>query len=423
MKVNNFLAKGAIYFISSALSRGLPILIVPLLVQLVSSADFGRWAIYQVFIIFSSAGISLSLVSKINREFFLKEKKNNSKAVTHAIRISIALGIFVILLWCIVSLFIPTFLGIPTLWYLLLGVIGISDAIHQIVLNIYRNEGLEIKYGLFEIGKVVCYLLALYLLVYVYDFGWKGLIGAWTIGSLTIGIFSFIAIVKKKYLYLDFDSSEVKSLIIFSFPLVWNLLGGSIIGLSNRLFIKHHLGESQVAYFVIGYTLSMGLILVSESFNKVWSPWFYKRIYDANTKMKEQIVRYSYGFIFVLMLVSICSFFFSKYVIIYLLPEEYTDSISILIYITCALFLNAVSTLLLPYFIAAGKTKILGQIVIFVALINVLANAILVPIYGINGAAVATLISFSLKIILMFGFYQIKSVFPMPWKIRNLSLK
>jgi len=167
----------------------------------------------------------------------------------------------------------------------------------------------------------------------------------------------------------------------------------------------------------------MGLILVSESFNKVWSPWFYKRIYDANTKMKEQIVRYSYGFIFVLMLVSICSFFFSKYVIIYLLPEEYTDSISILIYITCALFLNAVSTLLLPYFIAAGKTKILGQIVIFVALINVLANAILVPIYGINGAAVATLISFSLKIILMFGFYQIKSVFPMPWKIRNLSLK
>lgn len=422
MSIKNFFAKGLIYFVSSALSKGLPILIVPFIVQLISSEDFGRWAVYQVFIVFSSAAISFSLVSKINREFYLKEKEPIAKAVTHAMGISIFLGLSIILSLGVLSLFISEFLGIPTRWYMLLGFIGIGNAIHQIILNIYRNEGLEIKYGIFEIGKVIIHLLALFFFVYIFDFGWRGLIGAWTISTVTIGILSFIAIIKKHYYHPVFDLKEVKILVLFSYPLVWNLLGGSIIGLSDRIFIKHFLGESQVAYFVLGYSLSMGLVLFSESFNKVWTPWFYKNIYTASLTQKQNIVKYTYGYILFLSVCAIGSFFVAKLVILYFLPKEYLDSLNILAFINSALFLNAISTLFLPYFIASGNTKVIGRLIILVALINVLLNALLVPTYGIKGAAIATLISFSLKLFLLLLYYQVKSVRPMPWKIKNFKL-
>jgi len=422
LKVKNFFAKGLIYFISSALSKGLPIFIIPFIVQLVSAADFGRWAVYQVFIVFTGAAISFSLVSKINREFFMKEKVETAKAVSHAIGISLLFGFSIILFIGFLSLFISEVLGIATPWYMLLGLIGIGNAIHQLILNIYRNEGLEIMYGVFEIGKVIVHLFALFLFVYLFDFGWRGLIGAWTFSTVIIGIISFITVFRKKYYTSIFELEEVKALVIFSYPLVWNLLGGSVIGLSDRIFIKHYLGESQVAYFVIGYTLSMGLVLFSESFNKVWTPWFYKRIYVADLPQKETIVKYTYGFVLILSLCALVSYFLAKFVILYLLPVEYLASLDILAFIASALYLNAVGTLFLPYFIASGKTKVVGRVVILVAILNVILNASLVPLYGIKGAAIATLISFAVKVIVLLTYYQFKSVHPMPWKIKSLKL-
>ena len=44
----------------------------------------------------------------------------------------------------------------------------------------------------------------------------------------------------------------------------------------------------------------------------------------------------------------------------------------------------------------SGKEKIVMNILLFSALLNVILNAILIPLYGINGAAIGTAISTSI---------------------------
>lgn len=415
MNLRQFLLKGGIYFTSSALAKGIPILIAPFLVHLISSNEFGLWAIYQVFIVFASAAVSFSLVSKINRDFYVYDKIEISNTVKSSLVISLVIGSIVVFSFFILSRYFHQFVGIPTSWLMLLGVIGIGHSSHQIVLNLLRNEGKEWIYAAFELGKVILYITFIYLFVYVYSLGWKGMVLAWLFSTSLIGIISLLAIIRKGYFSGIYSFKKVSALLQFSYPLVFNLVGGSVISLSDRLFIKQYLGENYVAYFVIGYTLSMGMILFAESFNKVWTPWFYKNINDTNSNKRSQIVKYTYGIAIILALVALISFVVANMAVLYLLPNEYLVSLEVLPYITFALFCNAISLLLLPYFITTSNTKIVGRTVVLVAIVNLLLNFYLIPILGIKGAGISTLFSFMLKLLIFIFYYSYNSVFPMPW--------
>jgi O-antigen/teichoic acid export membrane protein len=69
----------------------------------------------------------------------------------------------------------------------------------------------------------------------------------------------------------------------------------------------------------------------------------------------------------------------------------------------------------------SGKSKILLIDLAIVASINVILNILLVPKYGINGAALATMLSFIL-ITLLFNYhsYKILSIIPLRRKVVNL---
>src|SRR5690606_19405003 len=92
----------------------------------------------------------------------------------------------------------------------------------------------------------------------------------------------------------------------------------------------------------------------------------------------------------------------------------------VVIWVLIGYAFNGMYKMMVNYLLYTKRTGIIGALTIFTAFVNIVLNIILIPDYGIVGAAQATAISFLLQLILT-SFFAVSS-FPMPWtRFRNDS--
>ena len=85
----------------------------------------------------------------------------------------------------------------------------------------------------------------------------------------------------------------------------------------------------------------------------------------------------------------------------YVFEEEYSAAIPAFNWLLISLLFLYNSVLRTGHFTITGNTKVLMYTQIAGALINILANFIMIPLVGINGAAIATAITTFLSVFLL----------------------
>jgi O-antigen/teichoic acid export membrane protein len=114
----------------------------------------------------------------------------------------------------------------------------------------------------------------------------------------------------------------------------------------------------------------------------------------TNTVLYQHRFQMTYDIVVVLMLLTaICTTFLSGLLINLLFGEPYADAASVLrIHIWSAIFI-AMATVSGKYLINEGLQKITMQRHVTGVLINIPLNFLVIPVYGIEGAAFASLVS------------------------------
>ncbi len=98
----------------------------------------------------------------------------------------------------------------------------------------------------------------------------------------------------------------------------------------------------------------------------------------------------------------------SKYIIYFLYGIEYMSSVTILnIYVWSGLGMF-IAIGINKYLIVENKLKSIFFYNILAVILNIILNMILIPKIGINGAAIATLISYSISPIIFLSIYNLK---------------
>lgn len=215
-------------------------------------------------------------------------------------------------------------------------------------------------------------------------------------------IFGIYFIIKKKYLdILDINikkiNSSIRKMIIYSIPLIFNGIIWWANSSINKFMIVYYDGVEENGVFSISYKISSMLSLVVAVFLKAWSLSSIKE-YDKNDKDGFISKTYNY-FISVMMIVSslliILNIPLSK---ILFSGDFFVAWKSSSILILSALF-NNIASFLGAFFSASNNTKDYAISSIFSIVSNVLLNTILIPKFGIIGAAASTTISFFVMLI------------------------
>ena len=382
-----------IYLIAEILNKAIPFLLLPIITKYLTPSEYGIYGIYQVLLSFLSPFIRMSLDVHITRNFFKVSKKKLKEILNSIIlllHLHVLIGLIVIFF---LSLFFNDILGIPSKYLFLIPIIIYAQMINLFNLTILRNEEKALKYGmlqiiitLFNFGSVIIFLIYLKL-------GWLSLIYGLLVGQFVMFFYSFYFL--KKEFNLDFKSFyPFKEIYRISVPLIFHLLGGSIIFLSDRVFIQQMLGLKEVGLYSIGNQFGMITMIVINSVILAINPWMYKKL-----AKKENIKKEIFLFMFLFLIIGLLVWIGSLIIFTYMVDSSYILAKSIIFWISLAFIFRGWYQLYYNVVLEAGKTNIFMYITFGAGIINLILNYFLIKLNGMVGAAQATMLAFSLMFI------------------------
>jgi O-antigen/teichoic acid export membrane protein len=261
----------------------------------------------------------------------------------------------------------------------------------------------EKYFGMFLVqnGQVVIHYLTGVLLLVVFGFDWKGmLVGQITSSLIVISLMIFHL---RKFMRPNaFRFSLAAKYFSFSYPLIFHGLGLAVMASIDRIMVAEILGLPQAGIYSVCYMFGILVGMFHESIARVWAPFFYT---NMNSKNIESLVKVRhYTLIYILMAFGVYLLFciVTPFVFMFMLPDEYEVGLGILFIVGLGYTFESFRKLLAGYFFLEGRVFTIAGFSVAGAIINIICNMILIPAFGLIGAAYATLIAYILTTIAMF---------------------
>lgn len=410
-----------IYLSSSVISKGAPFILLPFLTSYLEPEEFGVLAVFLVINAFYGAVIGMSMHANITKNFFHRTKPDLATIAGNVYFILFITTIFYLLVTLLLMLFINNFFSIPIKYLLISPVIAFFGMANQIYLTVLRNEGRAYAFGMFEITNAFFSMAAtLFFLIYL-DYGWPSQVFGVALTSIVLSVIGVTYLYKNNYLNFTFSKQESSSILRLSVPLIPHVIGGTLIAMSDRLFIERMVGLESVALYSIGYSFGMIVSLFVDSLIKAWSPWFYKQLAKPTYERKKKIVKSTYAYLISIFILALVISIVGKFILPYVVAESYDGASRYILWIALGYAVQGVYKIFFPYLVHISKTGFLAFSTMIAATTNLIFNFILISKYGAIGSAYATILSFAVSALLVFE-YQRRNYW-MPWLLRPQAIK
>jgi O-antigen/teichoic acid export membrane protein len=201
----------------------------------------------------------------------------------------------------------------------------------------------------------------------------------------------------------------------FSIPLVPSRIGVFVFSFIDRIAIKQLMTLNDVGLYGVGFRLASTITLLTSGAQMAMTPIVYAHYKDETFPADlERIFRY-------LLVFALTSYLglviFSRDIMIFFTTPLYYDAAGIVPLLVPSVFLSGI------YIFAPGlwitkQTKLIAIINIFAAVLNTILNFLMIPVLGINGAALATLLSAAV----VFAIYQwyTNKCYPIPYQWKRV---
>lgn len=268
----SFIVKtGRWYLISSISTKVLALVVLTILTRSLSPAEFGALnalvALTQALPIFAS----LYLDTALARLYHENSKDRRRLALLFSTLFWFVLGwggvsVFAFTLVCqryAAEITVPlTYLWIATIPTLLLqltqlGVVFLKQSFDA------RNV------AKIEVGGAMISLMGTYLLVVMDGDGVLGRLGAIALSSACVFAYVVWHFAKAGLLVFSFDMHKLRACLVYSIPLLPNLVAGWIAGTSDRLIIAKYVDLEAVGLYSLAATIASLLYVVQDAVTQV----------------------------------------------------------------------------------------------------------------------------------------------------------
>ncbi len=241
------------------------------------------------------------------------------------------------------------------------------------------------------IAYVVSSVYKLILLISGMSVRWFAL--ATSVDYIVIAVFMMLIYKIKDGPKLSFSFARGKAMLSKSYHYIISGMMISIYGQTDKLMLKQMIGESEVSYYSIAVSICNIWVFVLAAIIDSMYPTIVS-YYKTDKKEFERKNRQLYAIVFyVSFFVSIMFTAFGKIAINILYGKTYLNSYLPLAIITWYTSFSYIGVARNVWLVCENKQKYLKYIYFSAAIINVGANALMIPKWGAAGAALASLLT------------------------------
>jgi O-antigen/teichoic acid export membrane protein len=390
------------------------LILLPLLTNDLSTTEFGAFAFIQMMGAIASTAFYLGINSALPRSYYDYEDEDERKVVFSTSFYITLLGAGLQLLCGIVfgkQLSILFFKEESYYFYIVLMLgssgFGFVNQIFYTLLKFKRKSGLV---GVFGVTTLLLNVAIVVSFLKIFKIGLLAPI----LGGLIVSFVIFIAmlILLHDEIKFNINKKEIKVLLNFGIPSVFGSLATMSIEWSDRFFINKFLSLEDVGVYSVGYKIgTLIMILLIVPFSQIWSPMMmeYRESDDIKELVKKIISYYTFAGVFIVIL---STYFLSEIFQILIPGKDYTKGLTIFPIIMYGVFLNGFVNITCIGLFYARKISKMAYLYYLVAFVNVVLNYFLIPVYGVQGAAWSSFLTYSIiPVIIYFAgkkYFEIK---------------
>jgi len=191
----------------------------------------------------------------------------------------------------------------------------------------------------------------------------------------------------------DLEIRSYENLLKISIPLMFAQSVQFIIAWTDKLMLGSMSTSEEVGIYHTAFKLSMFAAVALMSINSIASPKFAEMYAKNDMKGLRKIVRQSTKMIFWTSVPLVIIFFMFPEFLLGLFGEEFKVGVNAFILLSCGKLFSSFSGSVGNILQMTGNQNILAKILLFAAILNIVLNLYLIPKYGIDGAALASVIS------------------------------
>lgn len=401
-QIKGLLKSSTIYIVLGFLPMGINFLLLPVLSQELSEAEYGLLALANLFVGLITIFIGLGLDSAFSRYYYQYYKKPNlvetllSTIILSVIAIGISLAI---ILFFVGDELFSAALNNQVFTYSDYGIYVFITTVNTVILNLFlayfRNEERPLAFGISSMSAFILALSGILVGVLYYEAGALGSIIGRMIGSFPVTLVLLVLFYGKAK-NLRFDFRFIKVLLNYSLPLIPYLF---LLYLYNNIdkFMVERSFESESLDFLGKYNLAFQIstaiqVLLYAIFNSI-SPQIYKALESRSSDSINFSIKLLKVFHIFILGVIVCFIAGSDLIYKVFIDQKFHEGINY-IGILCLIYIPQLYYVLYTISLFYKKiTKPLPIISLVALIVGVSANLILIPPFGIYGVCIATLLT------------------------------
>lgn len=204
-------------------------------------------------------------------------------------------------------------------------------------------------------------------------------------------------VLNHKWFSFRINKKYLKEMLVIALPLVPNFLVYWIFNSSDRLMISKLIGTDWNGIYAVGAKIGQASQLIYTAFAGGWQFFAFSTMKDKDqVKMTSNIFEYLGVITFSAGMIMAA---ISKEVFALLFSEEYLQGYIVMPYLFVAPLLLMLYQVVVNQFLVIKKTWPSVLLLFFGAVTNVVLNATLIPMIGIEGAAIGTFMGYVVSIV------------------------
>lgn len=379
---------------------------IPIISKELGAGAYGIWAQVILFVSISSSISTLGLANAISRFLAGKDNKDELREGFYS---SLTISILIAILSIIVTrlglwLFKSSISSWSGLQVVDIGLWLIPFAAVDLVYFSYMTARRRMKaFAILSVMKAYGEVTLVYIFV---SQGYE-LVGAIQ-GTLLAHILVTAVLIAIVALDIGFKIPKfggTRRYLNYSIPTIATVLSGWVLAFSDRYVIGLYLGDIQTGIYSAAFSIGHAINFLLPPLTIVLNPTIFRLWEQGKKKRAVSFQRMSLKFLIFLSVPAAFGITFLAKPTLLLLstPEMAEGGAPIVPFVALSMVFYGISMIISRVYPLHHDTKTSGTIWTLAAIFNVITNFLLIPVIGIVGAAITTLVSRIFAFILILG--------------------
>lgn len=383
-----------VYGLGNMLSKLLGFFLLPIYTRYLTPADYGILALLtltqSILVILANLGLGSALFREV-----IYKKTTEKTAESTALYTLFILSLFILVIGYIFA---------PLLSRIIFNDVAQTPLLRLVFLNVVFNNILIVfnarlrirEQSLFySIFSVSSFLVGAGLNIYFVAIARRGVNGLILAQVILAALQAFVCLLMLRDLIKPhFSKSVLRSLLNFGLPLVPGAIAALMMVSADRYILNRYSTTTMVGLYSLGYSIGLVINLIVQAVQLAWPAQLFEiaKLPDAKQRFSMTLTYYCLALGFISLTVSVLA----REILVIMTTPEFYGAYIIMPLITLSYVFYGIRFMTTVGMYIKNKVKYSSFVIISAAIFNLFLSFILIPRFGMIGAAWATFISYFL---------------------------